>query len=259
MLVLAALLSAATPEGFDLGQTFLVALFFGLPLAGALAVLAYRLPGAVVAGDPATRLVALVTADLPPARREWGAAMRAELTIIDDAPDRRRFALGCAVTAVRMSVTGRSWAVATAAGASVAVLTLVASRVSLSGERGGIMLATVYLSALILFAAGAVNSRPDRSFRSGLIGGLLAAGAALVGMLMVATVEAVHWELVAGAFVMDGDIPKGDLGRVEAALDPLSPHFLLLHLLVWVPMPVFGALVGTGRSVENPRLVALRL
>lgn len=46
--------------------------------------------------DASTRILAAAARLLPDDRREWGAAMRAELAQINDAPSRRRFALGCA-------------------------------------------------------------------------------------------------------------------------------------------------------------------
>lgn len=50
---------------------------------------------------------------------------------------------------------------------------------------------------------------------------------------------------------MDGDPPKRTIGIVEAALDPIAPSLVVLHLLLWAPYPVLGATVG-GRSRRGP-------
>jgi len=243
--LLAGIGSAGTPDGFDLGQTFVVALIPGIPVAFAAAVLVYRYFGAAGDGDLATRMVNASTSGLPASREEWGAAMRAELAFVDDPPSRWRFALGCVMTSLRISLTRESWLVVFAAGPLVAVLTLAASRISLAGGRAGILVATLYLPALVLFTTGLVTARIHRSFRSGLVAGALALVFSLIGMLAVAMIEGVHWQSVAGVFLMDGDAPQGgQLDRIQAALDPVSPFFVLIHLMVWVPSPVLGALVG---------------
>ena len=46
--------------------------------------------------DGANRALSLAVRLLPPARREWGDAMQAELAAIERGPARRRYALGCA-------------------------------------------------------------------------------------------------------------------------------------------------------------------
>jgi hypothetical protein len=56
-------------------------------------------------------LLAAAAATLPDDRRDWGAAMAAELTQVQDSPARWRFAAGCARAAVsRPAATGRWWA-----------------------------------------------------------------------------------------------------------------------------------------------------
>ncbi|WP_433201544.1 hypothetical protein ACQP00_30710 [Dactylosporangium sp. CS-047395] len=49
----------------------------------------------MVSRDGADRLLALATALLPPDRRDWGRAMRAESTAIGPGRERRRHAMGC--------------------------------------------------------------------------------------------------------------------------------------------------------------------
>jgi hypothetical protein len=61
----------------------------------------WRQAGASVSGlDGPARLLAVATATLPADRRDWGAAMTAELAQIQDRASRWRFAAGCTRTAV---------------------------------------------------------------------------------------------------------------------------------------------------------------
>ena len=62
--------------------------------------------------DLADRYLACVVRLLPAARREWGRAMRAELAAIDDAAERRRFALGCTRVVLRPTAGPRALGVA---------------------------------------------------------------------------------------------------------------------------------------------------
>ncbi len=257
MVSMSGILSATTPEGFDLAQTLVVALLPGIPLAFAVALVAYRFVNAAGDGDVATRMINATTSGLPASRQEWGAAMRAEVASIDDPRSRRVFAMGCVATSVRFSLTKEAWSAAVAAVAAVAALTLAASRVSLAGGRSGIMLATLYPPALVLFGTGLFTARLHRSFRSGLIGGALALVFSLTGMLAVAMMEGVHWQAVAGVFIMDGDPPRyGGIDPLRAALDPLSPFFMIIHLLVWVPCPILGAVLGGSIRGGDPSPVS---
>jgi hypothetical protein len=105
-------------------------------------------PGLSVLDGPAWLLVA-ATATLPADRRDWGAAMRAELAQVQGRPGRWRFAAGCARTAVfppsgHRAAVGAAGALAVAAMAATALLTgaaLPAGRVfalTLVGLLGGL-------------------------------------------------------------------------------------------------------------------------
>jgi hypothetical protein len=242
-------LTAGAEIGDDswLRQLIAAAGLLGTPLALAGAVIALRVARADRGGDRLERLVAVATAGLRNGRGEWGAAMRAELTSIDDPPERRRFAIGCLVAALRTGIGRAPWIVALAVGLVFPIGTFAASRVSLAGGRGGIMGFTIAWPPLILFVAALFTALATRSFRTALVTGGLALVAGLVGMLAVASAEAAHWHAVAGVFLMDGDAPKESLDRVEAMLDPVSPVFVLLNLLVWAPWAVIGAAAGSWR------------
>jgi hypothetical protein len=216
------------------------------PLVTAAVVVVYRSVATARGRDLPERLLSLATAGLRGSRGDWGAAMRAELASVDDSRERRRFAVGCSVTALRSSTGGVPLFVAIAMGALFAVGTLAASRATLAGGRGGIMGFTLFLPAVVLFTTSFVMALGTRSFRTGLVSGLLALTTGLIGFFAVAMAEAARWYEVAGVHLMDGDYPKGGgLERLDAILDPVSPAFVLLHLLIWAPSPVLGAVLGS--------------
>jgi hypothetical protein len=61
-----------------------------------------------VHGDGASRLLVTAARLLPASRREWGAAMRAELAAIQPRGSRWHFALGCLLATVRFDVLRRA-------------------------------------------------------------------------------------------------------------------------------------------------------
>jgi hypothetical protein len=232
----------ATPEGSNRFLEILAATaFLGGPLALAGAFMAYRLASAARGLDFAERVLALATVDGHERREVWARAMRAELASIEDSRDRRRYALGCFMTTLRLGMGWVPWAIAIGIGVALALGTFVTSRVSLAGARTGIIGFTLPGPILILFGVAFIRVRAARSFRSGLIIGGLALITGLIGVLAVAMLEAARWYEIAGVFVMDGDAPKGGLERLEAIRDPISWPFLIFHLLIWVPWPVLGA------------------
>src|SRR5690606_6883239 len=91
-------------------EVFLVALVWALPWP----VLGAALGARDRASDRRVRdvwqlLLDLATADLPPSRSEWGTALRAELAVIEQPVERRRFALGGVWTALRAGAPRRVW------------------------------------------------------------------------------------------------------------------------------------------------------
>jgi hypothetical protein len=235
-----------TDGGNKLEGLIAVLAIFGTPLAIASALVVERSASAGRGRDRPERLLGLATAGLRGSRREWGAAMRAELASIDAPRERRRFARGCAVAAIRAGTGWRPWLIAIGVGVAFAVGTYAASRASLAGGRSGIMGYTLLPPVAALFSLAFATALVTRSFRSGLVTAVLALVAGLVGMLAVAMVEAAHWYDVAGVYLMDGDAPKeGGLDRVGAVLDPVAPTFVVFHLLIWAPWTVLGAAAGS--------------
>jgi hypothetical protein len=83
--------------------------------------------------------------------------------------------------------------------------------------------------------------------------GLLGLVLALIVTLGVALVEAALWYDTGGIFILDGDTPKGGTSRAEVILNPLALHFVLLQSMIWLPMPVLGAALGSRRRHEGAR------
>jgi hypothetical protein len=237
-----------------LDQIVMPTLMLGAPLAIAGAIVAGRLARAARGRDAAERILGAATAGLDTSGAEWGTAMRAELASIEDPSERRRFALGSAMVAIRAGFGREAWLVGLAVGIAFALCTLVASRVSLAGTRAGIIGLALLGPPLVLFGVASVTARTARSFRSGVVAGGLALIAGLVGFLAVAMAEAVRWRDVAGVYLLDGDAPKGGLlTTINAVLDPITPFFLVVFLLVWTPWPVLGAAAGASlRRHEVP-------
>jgi hypothetical protein len=240
--------SAAAPSGGQLGVFLAAAVVLGGPLAIATAFLLERAAMRRRGRDLAEQVLAVTTSGLRDGPHEWGAAMRAELACIDDPGERRRFATGCAVTALRIGAGRMTWWVAIGTGVLFATGTYAASRTSLAGGEGGIMGYTLLAPIPVLFATGFIAARAARSFRTGLVTGSVALLVGLIGMLGMAVIEAAHWYDVAGVYLMDGDAPGRGGDRLGAVLDPVSPSYVLLHLQLWGAWPVLGAALGSRRG-----------
>ncbi|MQA79538.1 MAG: hypothetical protein GEV10_13855 [Streptosporangiales bacterium] len=226
----------------------------GLPFAIAAAAVAWHVARAARGPDAAARLLALATAGRHGRGDEWGAAMRAELASITDPAERRQFALGFALTALRTDWGRMPRLVATVSFLGFAALTFAASRIMLAGDRGGILVGAL-VPGLVLLAVGLVAARSGRSFRAGLESGVVGLLAALAGVLVAAVPEAVTWYHEAGAWILDGDAPMhGIAGPGEAVRNALS-GLSFFYLLVSAPWPVIGAALGAWRR-RRPEVAA---
>jgi hypothetical protein len=226
-----------------IGAVASVLVMVGLPFAIAAAALAWHIAMATYGRDGAARLLALATAGR---RDEFGAAMRAELASITSPGERRRFAMGCVLAALRTGWGRRPFVVATGIFAGYAAITLIASSSMLSNDRTGLV-AGVLVSVPILLAIGVVAARAGRSFRTGLEYGVIALAASLAGTLAVALPEAVTWYRTAGIFILDGDSPPhGIAGPADAIRDALT-GVTFFYLLFNTPWPVIGAALGSVR------------
>jgi hypothetical protein len=252
IVALVALFVVITNEGTPADQALAVA-WLATPLVVAGAILAYRLAARARGADLPERLLNLATAG----SEEWDRAMRAELASIDGPRERRRFALGCLLTTVRVGTGRAQWVIAVTTGIVLALATLVISRAQFASGTG-IIGFTIYGPVLLLFVVSFVTARRAGSFRSGLFTGGLAMVSTLLLVFIVALVEAGRWWELGGVYVMDGDPPRLPIDRVDAMLNAISPFFMIFHLLMWAPWPVLGAAAGwsKGRRRQDGALPA---
>jgi hypothetical protein len=238
---------SAVGTGDRIQQLVAAASVLGTPLAIAGAVIVHRFVTAAQGRDLSERLLAVGTAGLREPRIEWGVAMRAELASIDDPRERRRFAIGCTMTALRTGAGRGPWLIAVGTGLLFAICTFAASRATLPGGTVGTIGFTLASPPLMLFAVTFLTALTTRSFRTGLASGVLALLAGLVCMLAVAMAEAAHLHDVAGNYLVYGDFPREGLHRFDAA-----PAFVVGYLLIWLPWPVLGAAAGSWRRGRTP-------
>ncbi len=177
--------------------------------------------------------------------------MRTELDSVTDPGERRRFAFGCARTALRIGWGRVPWLVAACSFAGFAVITFAASRMMLAGDRTGI-LAGLPGPGLVFLVGALVAARSGRSFRAGLESGLAGMLAALAGALVVTAFEAVVWYRVAGVWIIDGDSPAHGIAGPGAAVADALGGVSFYYLLFTLPWPVLGAALGAWRRGHAP-------
>jgi hypothetical protein len=241
-----AALVADNEPGVQLGDLVGMTVMIALPPAVAVGLLVRRCVAVAVGHDVPGRLLALATAGLRGSRRTWGAAMRAELAAIDDHVERRRFAVGCALTALRTGWSRSALLVAATTGGVLATVTLVSSRMSLAGDRTGSLFGVLTgVTPLVLLAVACGAAFFGASFRSGLEYGFLALVIALVGIVAVAVPEGARWAETGGVFILDGDAPRVPLTARTGALDALRST-LVFGPIAWLAWPVIGAALGAS-------------
>ena len=189
-----------------------------------------------VLDGPALLLAAAATT-LPADRRDWGAAMTAELVQVQNPAARWRFAAGCARAALyppggnRAAVAGALTFAALAATGLATDAALPAGRVfalSFVGLVGG--LATLAVA------------RSGRSFRSGL---WACAWATVLGGLLIVVAwlaEAPRWYRQVGGLLLDGE---GGVGMGANLGDAI--WWTLIVVVLWaLPIGVLGAAAGSA-------------
>ena len=189
-----------------------------------------------VLDGPALLLAAAATT-LPADRRDWGAAMTAELVQVQNPAARWRFAAGCARAALyppggnRAAVAGALTFAALAATGLATDAALPAGRVfalSFVGLVGG--LATLAVA------------RSGRSFRSGL---WACAWATVLGGLLIVVAwlaEAPRWHRQVGGLLLDGE---GGVGMGANLGDAI--WWTLIVVVLWaLPIGVLGAAAGSA-------------
>jgi hypothetical protein len=226
-------------------EVFLVALVWALPWP----VLGAALGARDRASDRRVRdvwqlLLDLATADLPPSRSEWGTALRAELAVIEQPVERRRFALGGVWTALRAGAPRRVWIWAVGVAVVVAGGSFAASRWSLAHDRAGVLAFWMAVPSTLLFAVALTTAWHGRSFGSGMRAGALAGAASLVAVLAVGVPEAVVWAQARAGYLSTGDaVPP----TWQAAVgDVLRPEFLVGMAVLWAMSALGGTALGTA-------------
>lgn len=247
------------PSGWNLGQGDLLGPF-DLLFANLLLALPWAVLGAALGARSAELsrrgrdgwdlLLQIATAGLRDGDRALGAAMRAELANVDERGERRRFALGCTASALRLGPDGVTWLVAAGAAGLAAVGTYAASRASFADGATGILLAHGPWVAVVVFVATLAIALRHRSFRDGLQGGTLALFAAFVASYGVGISEAIVWAERRAGYLTTGDaVPPS---AEAAVLDILRPEFVLGNLayglMAMLLAAAMGALVGRRRA-----------
>ncbi|GIF67416.1 hypothetical protein Ais01nite_54510 [Asanoa ishikariensis] len=199
-------------------------------------------------------LLDLTTAGLPESRSAWGAALRAELAVIDPPKERRGFALGGAWAALRSGASRRAWLGAAGVLLVVAAVSLAASRWSLAHGRGGVLVFWTTVPNALLLAVALATAWRTRSFGTGLRAGALAGFAALVAVLLVGIPEAVVWANERAGYLTTGDAVPPDWQ--SAVRDLLRPEFLVSMLVAWTAAVANGAAIGAALGRLHRRRVA---
>jgi hypothetical protein len=194
--------------------------------------------------DGAERLLAIATVGLPGDRREWGAAMRAELASIEDPDARRRFARSTARAAFGQGL-GIRVGFGLVTGVLVAAVAATASRLQLAEGGPGVLPVTVPVPALLLLLVAAVSAGLTRSFHLGLETGLFALAAGFAALFAVLAVEGQVWMDRHGVFILDGDPPRGVADTADVIFDIFTTGMWVGHVVVWVPSVLIGAALGT--------------
>jgi hypothetical protein len=257
LLMVAVVFAFAAESSPDLAhpliQAMVPTLWIGGPLSLAAVILVRRVTAVADGPDFSGRLLSVATSGLPETRRSWGQAMCAELESIEGAASRRRFAWGCSLAAFRAGSTPRQVVVAGATAILIAGGAMAASRFMLAGSRIGLLAYTLLIPPVLLFLSAAGGASPRKSFRDGLLTGILSLVLALIVTIGVELIEAALWYDTAGIFILDGDTPRIGTSRAAVILNPLALHFVLLQSMIWLPMPVLGAALGSRRPREGVR------
>ncbi|GIF62056.1 hypothetical protein Ais01nite_00910 [Asanoa ishikariensis] len=207
--------------------------------------------------DPPGRMLAVVVATLPDHRRDWGAAMTAELAEVRGRPARWRFALSCAGAALRLPPLGGAPALVLAAALAVAAPITAARAAAPSLRVFAATLVALICAWAVLTVARARQVRfpvpvPAALVVAGVVAAITATVVLLVrepsvaahlpparAVLLAALLAACLWAAVAGA-----------------RSDRLAPHLGAVTALGYVVATLFAARVATdpviGQKVQDP-------
>ncbi len=193
--------------------------------------------------DRPERLLALATFGLPSGRSQWGAAMRAELSSIDDPTARRQFARSAGIAAFTRGL-GLRIGIPLVAGILVAAIAIVASRWQLANGGPGLLGVTVPMPALVLLSLTLLVASLTRSFRFGLEVGFSALVVSFLALIEVLALEGIVWMDRLGVFILDADPPQSPADTGEVILNVFGSGMWVGHAVVWVIAVVIGAGLG---------------
>ncbi|BCB90522.1 hypothetical protein [Phytohabitans suffuscus] len=207
--------------------------------------------------DPPGRLLTAAVATLPGGRREWGAAMAAELAGIPDRATRWRFALSCARAAVLLPPAGGWPVLALVAGGVVAAVTATGQAAGAAVPGVGVLATSLVGSAGVLAVLGVARSRRPRAPAPAaallVAGGVAAAVTAVVVFLVRQPAAAAH--LPAGSALLLGAALAGCLWVAVAspAADRLAPRLGVAGaaLFTVVLLAVTHLVAGPGLASET--------
>jgi hypothetical protein len=196
--------------------------------------------------DGPALLLALALAALPDDRREWAAAMTAELTHLPGRRARWWFAAGGIRVALFAPGVGSRWRGAAVPGLvasmGLAAGLLLASRAALRSAGGLEAGVAPYLflgaPALILVATAIAGAR-GRTFAAAVPAAVWTVALGALLMFAVGTVEASRWSELHGRLIFDGE-RNHPPGRIP---DSFAWGLLVLPLW-WLPFGVLGAALG---------------
>lgn len=198
------------------------------------------------------RLLALTSRRLPPGRRSWGAAMRAELAAIEEPDARSAFARSAARASFARGL-GVDLVVIGATVATTAGIVVSASRLQLPQGGPGVLGVTVLIVPLVLLVAGVVLGHRSASRPEAIALGLLTTTATFLGLIAVLTIEGTIWMDRHGVFILDGDPPRHPVNTTDIMLDIFTTGMWIPHVLFWLPTATTGALLGTMTHPPNAR------
>ena len=201
--------------------------------------------------DPPARLLAMAIATLPEGRRDWGAAMVAELAQVRDHSGRWRFAVGCARVAIFPPRSNRSpVAVAAALGGGAVILAGFTV-----GEAFPPLRVFAMTFVTLIGAAAVVTVARSRPLTRPTSGPLVVAA----GIIGVASCIAATWYLIdqyptaalhlhpPGAIFL-ATLLAGALWLVVAAPRALTGDRLARHIAVAVALVLGLGLLQSSRS-----------
>lgn len=107
---------------------------------------------------------------------------------------------------------------------------------------------TVPVLALVLLLLALMSSSLTRSFRFGLVSGIVAMATGFVALFAVLALEGIVWMDRRGVFILDGDPPEHPVDNTTVVFDIFTTGMWVGHAIVCPFAILLGAAIGTGIS-----------